>query len=133
MNWFIPRAVPGLLGAGLLLCGAAPYPANAADDAAQLAAFFTSTLEIDVPAGDWSAKRFLAPDHTYRESGDDGEVHGTWAVKDGRICTTADRSLGDTRAKTYCNTGLGKKAGDAWRDADPVTGNPVLFKLTPGR
>jgi hypothetical protein len=95
--------------------------------------FFSGTLEIDVPAGTWSAKRYLAADHTYRETGTDGEVRGTWTVQDGKICTTAAKPLGVDRARTYCNTGVGRKAGEMWRDEDPVTGNAVLFKLTPGR
>lgn len=112
---------------------AAP-PAASGDDAALIADFFKGTLEIDVPAGGpWSAKRYLAPDHTYRESGSDGEVHGTWTLKDGKVCTTADRPLGEGRAKTYCNDAVGKHVGDMWRAADPVTGNAVFFKLSAGR
>ena len=135
MHWSTPRTIPGLLGAGLLLCAAAPCGAQAApaDEAAQMGDFFKGTLEIDVPAGDWSAKRYLTADHTYRETGADGEVQGTWVVQGGKICTTAARPLGADRAKTYCNIGVGKKAGEQWRDEDPVTGNVVLFKLTPGR
>jgi hypothetical protein len=135
MHWFIPRALPGLLGAGLLLGGAAPVDAQTApsNEAAAMADFFKGTLEIDLPAGDWAAKRYLAADHTYRETGSDGDVTGTWALKDGKICTTASKALGLDRAKTYCNTGVGRKAGEAWRDEDPVTGNTVMFKLTPGR
>ena len=68
-------------------------------------------------------------DHTYDEVGSDGPVHGTWALQDGKICTTADRSLGDDRLTTYCNAALGKHVGDNWRDADPVTGNVVFFPL----
>ncbi|HEY3948172.1 hypothetical protein [Phenylobacterium sp.] len=123
----------------ILLCAlslsllAAPI-ARAQDEAATLGDFFTGTLEIDVPAGDWSAKRYLAPDHTYREVGSDGTVRGTWAVRDGKVCTTAQRPVqSEDRAATYCNAILGKHAGDMWRDADPVTGNAVLFKLTAGR
>src|SRR5258706_8196598 len=93
MAWIIPRAVPGILGAGLLLCGVAPAVAQTAapDEAVALGDFFEGTLEIAVPAGDWTAKRYLSPDHTYRETGSDGPVHGTWAIRDGKICTTADR------------------------------------------
>jgi hypothetical protein len=135
MHWIIPRAVPGILGAGLLLCGVGPVDAQTAppNEAATLNDFFNGTLEIDVPASDWSAKRYLAPDHTYRETGSDGPVHGTWALQDGKVCTTADRPLGDDRLKTYCTAGLGKHVGDAWRAEDPVTGNTVMFRLMPGR
>jgi hypothetical protein len=120
-----------ILAATTLLIGAAP--AASRDDAALMGDFFTGTLEIANPNGQWSAQRWLAPDHSYREVGSDGEVHGTWKIDDGKICTTADHKLGLDRADTYCNVGVGKKAGEAWKDEDPVTGNPVLFKLTPGR
>jgi hypothetical protein len=135
MPQFTRRAIPHILGAGLLLCIAAPHAAKAApaDEAAQMADFLTGVLDIDVPGGDWSAKRFFAADHTYRETGSDGQVTGTWKVQDSKICTTADRPLGLDRARTYCNSGLGRKAGEAWRDQDPVTGNTVMFKLTAGR
>jgi hypothetical protein len=126
-----------LLALALAALGVAAPAARAApaDDAAALKDFFTGTLEIDVPAGGpWSAKRYLAPDHTYSEVGSDGRVRGTWAVKDGKVCTTAERPVqSDDRTATYCNAILGKHAGDMWRDADPVTGNAVFFKLTAGR
>jgi hypothetical protein len=57
-------------------------------------------------------------------------VRGTWTIEDGKICTSAGKSLGDERTAKYCNLGLGKHLGDAWRDSDPVTGNVVLFRLT---
>src|ERR1041385_4134653 len=111
MSWFLPRAVPGVLGAGLLLCGAAPYAvADIAADAgdAAMADFFKGTLEIDVPGGDWSAKRYMSPDHTFRMVGSDGEVRGTWEVRDGKVCVTSDGDPGPGKLKTYCNVGVGK-------------------------
>jgi hypothetical protein len=118
--------------AALLLAGAAR--AQGPDESSVMRDFFSGTLEIDVPAGNWSAKRYLAPDHTYREEGSDGAVRGTWAVRDGKVCTTAQRPVeSEDRTATYCNAILDKHAGEMWRDADPVTGNIVLFKLTAGR
>ena len=119
----------------LALLAAVPARAAApADEQTALRDFFSGTLEIDVPAGNWSAKRYLAPDHTYREEGSDGAVRGTWAVRDGKVCTTAQRPVeSEDRTATYCNAILDKHAGEMWRDADPVTGNIVLFKLTAGR
>lgn len=127
---FVPAAFAFLAAA----TQPAALPANAAQpgDAVLMADFFTGTLEIDVPAGDWSAKTYLSPDHTFRETGSDGEVHGVWEVRDGKLCTTVDHALGPDRLKTYCNVGAGKHAGDMWKDADPVTGNTVLFKLSAG-
>jgi hypothetical protein len=120
------------IASGLVL-GAASTAA-AADEAVVLRDFFSGTLEIDVPAGDWSAKRYLAPDHTYRETGTDGAVTGTWKLEGERVCITPDKPVGgDDRTNRYCNLGPGKHAGDTWRDADPVTGNAVFFKLSPGR
>jgi hypothetical protein len=128
------RTTIGALAA-LLLAGAASAQApGSTGDAAVMRDFFTGTLEIDVPAGPWSAKRYLAPDHTYSETGSDGAVHGTWAVRDGKVCTTAQRPVeSEDRTPTYCNAILDKHTGEMWRDADPVTGNAVLFKLTAGR
>jgi hypothetical protein len=111
-------------------------PASAAaqvDEAAAMRDFFAGTLEIDVPAGGWSAKRYYAPDHTYRETGADGEVRGTWTIENGKICASPAKALGDERAAKYCNLGLGKHVGEAWRDRDPVTDNVVFFRLTAGR
>jgi hypothetical protein len=111
----------------------AAAPASTGDGTPAMGDFFTGTLEIANPNGEWSARRWLAPDHTYRETGSDGVVHGTWKIENGKICTTADHKLGVDRASTYCNVGVGKKTGEGWKDEDPVTGNLVLFKLTPGR
>ena len=108
-------------------------PTQAGEETAAMGDFFTGTLEIDNPNGPWSARRWLAPDHTYRESGSDGEVRGTWRIENGKICTTADHKLGADRAATDCNLGVGKRVGESWKDEDPVTGNLVLFKLTSGR
>jgi hypothetical protein len=127
------RTLPAILFA-LLIAAPAARAAPAPDEAAGLRDFFAGTLEIDVPNGDWSAKRYFAPDHTYREVGSDGAVHGNWTVRDGKVCTTAERPVeSEDRTATYCNAIIGKHAGETWRDADPVTGNAVLFKLTAGR
>jgi hypothetical protein len=118
------------LAATVLLLGGSP----AANDA-PMADFFKGTLEIDVPAGGpWSAKSYLSPDHTFRSISTDGPSHGTWEVRDGKLCTTTDQPPpGPDRLKTYCNLGVGKKLGEMWRDTDPVTGNTVLFRLAPER
>jgi len=124
----------GALAASLVLLSAAPQAAaQPTGDTQAMADFFTGTLEIDVLAGNWSAKRYVAPDHTYREVGGDGEIKGTWAIQNGKICTTASSPLGDNRAKTYCNLGLGKHIGESWPDSDPVTDNAVMFRLQAGR
>ena len=128
------RIAIGAVAAMLLASGAGAQAAAPADEAAAMQDFFTGTLEIDNPAGDWSAKRYFAPDHTYRETGSDGEVRGTWAIENGKICTARDRPKADPdRADRYCNEGVGRRLGDKWRDADPVTGNLVLFELKAGR
>jgi hypothetical protein len=121
--------------ATVLLSGAARAQAPAAaGDAATMRDFLTGTLEIDNPAGAWSAKRWFAPDHTYRETGSDGQVHGVWTIENGKICTARDKPVTDPdRTARYCNEGLGRHTGDKWRDVDPVTGNAVFFSLTAGR
>ena len=95
--------------------------------------FFANTLEIDLPAVPWSTKRYFAPDHTYRETGNDGDVGGTWLIEDGKVCVVPEKSSCPTGRPRYCSQGPGKKVGDKWSGADPVTGNLVLFGLIPGR
>ena len=129
------RIAAGALAAMALLGGplaqAAPPPI---DEAAAMRDFFTGALEIDNPAGQWSARRYFAQDHTYRETGSDGQVHGAWAIESGKICTTRDNPTPDPdRIARYCNEGVGRHTGEKWSDADPVTGNLVLFNLKPGR
>jgi len=124
----------GALAMALFGGGAAAQGDAAASERAAMQDFFIGTLEIDVPLGSWSAKRYFSPDHTYREVGSDGTVRGTWAVRDGKVCTTAERPVsGPDRTATYCNAILGKHAGEQWKDADPVTGNAVFFNLKAGR
>jgi opacity protein-like surface antigen len=124
----------GVLAMAVLVGGAQARDAPAADEATTMRDLFAGTLEIDVPAGDWSAKRYFAPDHTYRETGSDGEVHGAWSIEQGKVCAKADKpALGPDRATRYCNAVLGHHAGERWTDADPVTGNTVFFTLKAGR
>lgn len=118
--------------AAALISGAA-WAQTSADDAVVMRDYISGTWEVDVPAGDWSAKYFLAADHTFRETGSDGEVKGTWEVRDGKVCITADHLVAADRIKTYCNKGAGRHVGDQWTDADPVTGNTVFFTLKAGR
>lgn len=128
------RIAIGALAAALLAGAASAQALAPADEAAAMRDFFTGTLEIDNPAGSWSAKRFFAGDHTYRETGSDGDVRGTWAIEKGKICTARANPQADPdRTARYCNEGLGRRVGDKWSDADPVTGNLVLFSLTAGR
>ena len=116
-----------VLAAMIVLASTVPARAQApAPRDEGVSAFFGAVLEITVPGQDWSAKRRLKPDHTFRESGDDGDVTGTWEVKDGKLCTHKTGQL-----PVYCNLGPGHKVGDVWSDADPVTGNKVMFALKP--
>ena len=124
------RIVVGALALALLASGARAQGAPATNEAAAMHDFFGAVLEIDVPNGSWSAKRYYAPDHTYREVGDGGVVHGTWVIEGGKICATRADPPEDQPAR-YCNLGLGKKLGEMWQDADPVTGNTVFFTLKP--
>ena len=121
------------LAASLLATGALAQAPPASDDAA-MHDFFGAALEIAVPwgvgGGTTLATRYYAPDHTYRETNEEGEVHGRWSVEGGKICAVrADPPPGIVAR--YCNLGVGKKLGEEWRDADPVTGNPVFFSLKP--
>ena len=114
--------------AALPLMATAQQPSN---DAAAMAGYFGATLTISIPDM-YSAKRWFKPDHTYTETGDDGDVHGTWSIKDGKVCTTQSQEYID-RLKEYCNLGVGKKAGETWLDKDPLTGNRITFTLVAGR
>jgi len=125
----------GALVAILVASGAANAQTPAApDEAALMRDFLSGTWEVDVPAGNWSAKYFLAADHTYRETGSDGPVRGKWVVENGKICTTPDNGpAAPDRLARYCNKGAGRRAGEQWTDEDPVTGNTVFFTLKAGR
>jgi hypothetical protein len=126
------RIVIGAVAAMVLATGAGAQAAAPADEAAAMRDFFTGTLEIDLPAVAWSTKRYFAPDHTYRETGSDGDARGTWLIEDGKVCVMPEKQLPD-RAPRYCSLGPGKTVGDKWSAADPVTGNLVLFDLEAGR
>ena len=119
-----------IFGLALALPAYAQAPVGPKDEG--MGDFFKATLEIDVIASGWSEKAYLAPDHTFHAVSSDGQVHGTWEVRDGKLCTTAPPAASD-RLQTYCNVGVGKRIGDAWRDTDPVTGNAVFFRLVAGR
>lgn len=128
------KFVAGAMAVMLLAPTARAGGASPDDEAAAMRDFFTGTLEIANPAGDWSAKRWFSPDHTYRETGSDGQVRGGWEIENGKICTMRENPTVDAEhAARYCNLGVGKHAGEQWKDADPVTGNAVFFTLKAGR
>jgi hypothetical protein len=118
--------------ATLLANGASAQPAT--DEAAAMHDFFGAALEISVPwqtAGGTSViTRYYAADHTFHETNEEGEAHGSWTIEDGKICATRVNPPRGQAAR-YCNIGLGKKLGEQWQDSDPVTGNPVFFQLMP--
>jgi len=126
-----PLALALLLALPLAASTVAAQTPPAANDTAAMAGYFGNTLTISIPDM-YSAKRYFAPDHTYTETGDDGDVHGTWSIKDGKVCTTQSQKYLD-RLKEYCNLGVGKKAGETWADKDPLTGNRITFALVSGR
>jgi hypothetical protein len=126
------RRIPALLlAAAFVVCPLGAGAQTPAGDGAAMAGYFGNTLSISIPDM-YSAKRYFAPDHTYTETGDDGDVHGTWSIKDGKVCTTQSQEYID-RLKEYCNLGVGKKAGETWVDKDPLTGNRITFTLIAGR
>lgn len=113
----------------VLICALACGPAAAQSPAPAdpMAGFYGNTLSISAPY--FAAKRYYAPDHTYRDTGDDGDVLGTWTIEDGKICVTPQQP----DARRYCNVGLGRHTGDRWVDRDPFTNNEVRFSLEAGR
>jgi hypothetical protein len=115
--------VGALLAGSQVVAQGAP---GAAAGASGMDAFFVGTLQIEVPNtyNPYFAQRQFSPDHTYVDLEDGKLFHGTWAIKDGKICTTRDSG------KTFCNLGVGHIAGDEWVDKDPYTGNEVDFTLT---
>lgn len=112
-----------------IMLAAAVAALQPADEAAAMSGLYAATVDIDIP-GLWSAKRWFAPGHTYRETGTDGDAHGTWTIENGHVCTL-QASVPGERVVKYCNLPVGMKVGDKLRDADPVTGNPVFFALEP--
>lgn len=127
MRWMSSVVVAGLLIGGIAN-GASAAPEPGSDP---VGAFYGATVEIDNLEG-WFALRRLNPDGSFTQTGSDGEVRGTWAVRDGKLCTTQETPAPPPdRARTYCNLGPGHKLGDRWDDRDPVTGNPIYFTLKP--
>jgi hypothetical protein len=126
-----PLTLALLLALPLAASAVAAQTAPATTDAEAMAGYFGNTLTISIPDM-YSAKRYFAPDHTYTETGDDGDVHGTWAIKDGKVCTVQSQAYLD-RLKEYCNLGVGRKPGETWVDHDPLTGNRITFTLIAGR
>jgi hypothetical protein len=128
------QPITALICAGLMLAAPAVRAAPPADDAASMADFFKGTLAVDNPVGEWSGKYFFEPNHTYKETGSDGPVTGTWSIEGDRFCTVPDKGpAAPDRAARYCNLGVGRHTGEQWKDNDPVTGNMVLFSLKAGR
>ncbi len=130
MPWFIPRAIPGLLGAGLLLCGAAPYEAAAEPD--PMAAFYGNTVVISVPAVDYYARRYIDPDGTWREPAPGGGVKGVWKIDKGQVCSwQTEPAIIDPHH--YCYPVVARKVGETWVTQDPQTGNEVVQTIEKGR
>jgi hypothetical protein len=82
-----------ILKAMVLICAlaGAPAAAQAPPSADPMAGFYDATLSITAPY--FAAKRQFAPDHTYRDTGDDGDVEGSWAIEDGKISRPAVKEL----------------------------------------
>ena len=120
----------GLMATSLVLFAPPVLAAGAADEG--MADFFANTLVVSVPSAPWVDKRYLSPDHTYRDEGDSGDQRGTWVIEGGKLCVTPEKPS-KYGAPRYCNPGPGKKLGEFWNDEDPITGNTVVFALTPGR
>ena len=128
MPWFIPRSVPGLLGAGLMFCGAAPYEASAGPPD-PMAGFYGNTLTIYVPAAGYASRRYIDADGTWREA-DGGR--GVWKIENGQVCSwQTEPAIHDVRH--YCYPAVARKVGESWTSQDPDTGNDVIQKIEPGR
>ena len=116
----------------LLLIAGGPAAAQA-PPADPMADFYANKLVISV-ATYWTADRYFAPDHTYRDEVTDeagqSRASGTWTLEDGKVCITRTQPEPDQR---YCNLGPGHRVGDRWTDRDPYTSNEVRFSLEPGR
>jgi len=104
--------------------------AQAGDADAGMDAFYAGTLQIEVPGAyaPYFAQRQFSADHSYVDLEDGKLFRGSWAIRDGKICTTRDGG-----GKTFCNLGVGHEAGEAWTDKDPYTGNEVDFTLLAAR
>jgi hypothetical protein len=131
MSWLLPRFAPGLLGAGLLLCGGAPYKALAGEPD-PMAGFYGNTVTIYVPAVAYAARRYIDPDGTWREPNDSGDVRGVWKIENGQVCSwQTEPKLTDPRH--YCYPVVARKVGDRWVTRDPDTGNEVVQAIEKGR
>jgi hypothetical protein len=106
--------------------------AGAAQSPDPMAGFYGNTVTIDVPAGYYSARRFVDPDGTWREPRGSDFVRGVWRIEDGQVCSwQTDPPVQNPRH--YCYPAVARKVGERWTTIDPDTGNTVYTAIEPGR
>lgn len=118
-----------LLGVALALTMA--VPAFASDP---MASRYGNTLVISDASGKELQRIYFNEDKTLTVKTAQGEMKGTWELKDGKLCITqTEPAPADATKATTCNPFSGeKKVGDSWT----VTGQdgaPVTITLVAGR
>jgi hypothetical protein len=116
---------------GVMTMMVAP-PLNGADASGLNEPVFGNTITIDIPRM-YHAVRFIDPDHSWRQVGDDGELRGTWSVEGGDVCFDQTDPKPGPGMDHNCNPNAPHKIGDTWNNTDPVTGNLVVIGLVEGR
>jgi hypothetical protein len=97
-----------------------------------MAGFYGNTVTIDVPAGYYSARRFIDPDGTWREPHGSDEIRGVWRIDVGQVCSwQTEPPVHNPRH--YCYPVVARKVGDKWTTVDPDSGNTVYQAIEPGR
>ena len=71
---------------------------------------------------------FFDADNTVVASWPQGEMQGTWALKDGEVCL--DVGDGEPSCEDYPK---GKKVGDTWTEVDDEDGSTLTISIEPGR
>jgi hypothetical protein len=121
------KRLPSHIAAALFAAAAAADPPSD-----PMAGFYGNTLSVDVPAGFYSARRFIDPDGTWREPHGSDWIRGVWRIEGGQVCSWQTEPPVH-QPRHYCYPVTARKVGDRWVTTDPDTGNPVYQSLEPGR
>ena len=128
------RLIAFAIGVSLLIGASTltPFPARGATLGQPDEPVFGNTITIDIP-GVYTARRYIDPDHSWRQTSDGGDSHGTWTIDGDKICFTQIEPVPDASRPPECPSNSPHRLGDRWINIDPVTGNTVNIGLVAGR
>ena len=128
------RLIAFAVGTSLLIGAStiSPLPAHGATADQPDEPVFGNTITIDIP-GVFTARRYMDPDHSWRQTSDSGDSRGTWQVVGDKLCFTQIEPVPDASRPAECPPNSPHKLGDKWINIDPMTGNTVDIQLVAGR